>query len=430
MLVTEEKNIMTIISELKGCQITNWRQARLDDAFSLSPSCVDAARVSLLKRTVNSINRQALFGTWVDPIINNAEYRGVNLYDTSLHEVAYAGTADEPKPLSSYAMSEAVRSIKEKRILFSDLYRNDVTHSIDLDIFIPVMAADARGTNAVGVLVLKINPNKFLYPFMQSNPALSTSCETYLIKKDGDNVLFLNELKYENNSAMTYFLHPGSKQCETMAINGVRGIVEGKDYRDSEVLAFIRDVPASPWILIAKMDKDEVYASIKRPAIFISLFAVTFVVGLGAWLAFIWYRQIVTFYQKQYAVEVEHRALTRKYDYLIKFANDIIIMFNKDLKIIEANDKAVSAYRYTLAEMVSMSLKDLQASETIPELTAAMEMVEKKGKTIFTTLNKRKDGSTFYVEMSIQHFIIEWNEFYQIIIRDLEERAEFNGISI
>jgi len=50
-------------------------------------------------------------------------------------------------------------------------------------------------------------------------------------------------------------------------------------------------------------------------------------------------------------------------------------------------------------------------------------VVAQKGNILFTTTHKRKDGTIFPVEISLQHFIIEWNEFYQAIIRDLSGRA-------
>ena len=119
---------------------------------------------------------------------------------------------------------------------------------------------------------------------------------------------------------------------------------------------------------------------------------------------------------------MENKVLSRKYDYLIKFANDVIIIFDKDLKIVQVNEKAVSSYRYSSSEFLGMGLKDLQADTTIPALSAEFDIIEKKGNHIFKTVHKRKDGTAFPVEISMQHYVIEWNEFYQAIIRDISER--------
>ena len=87
--------------------------------------------------------------------------------------------------------------------------------------------------------------------------------------------------------------------------------------------------------------------------------------------------------------------------------------------MIEANDKALSSYQYSRAEMLELNAKDLQAPESLEAFTNEFDILNRKGNHIFKTYNQRKDGSTFQVEMNLQHFVIEWNEFYQVIIRDL-----------
>ncbi len=44
------------------------------------------------------------------------------------------------------------------------------------------------------------------------------------------------------------------------AVLGAKGIVEGRDYRKKNVLAAIKAVPDSTWFLVAKVDKEEIYA--------------------------------------------------------------------------------------------------------------------------------------------------------------------------
>jgi len=424
IIVREAKNTLSIISELKGGQITNWRRERFSDAFTLSPVFIDAGKLSRLTETRDRIKRQEMFSQWTSDFLKNPEYEGASVYGPALEEITSLDSGGKTQPLSASVALQALQALKEKRIVFSDMYRNEFDHTIDLDIYIPVQTIDTPETRAVGLIVLKIYPEKFLYPFMQANLGMNTTGETYIIRKEGDKAFFLNNLKYLKDSALSLNDSPFSgKQCEAMAVRGVRGIVECDDYRGVSVIASVTDIPDSSWILIVKMDREEVNAFVNRRVMAVSLIVLFFLGLIGASLAFVWYRQIASFYQKQYAAEAEHRTLTRKYDYLIKFANDIIIMFNKDLKVIEANDKALGAYAYSLPEITKKNLKDLQSAEAIPDLTASLDVVAQKGNILFTTTHKRKDGTIFPVEISLQHFIIEWNEFYQAIIRDLSGRA-------
>ncbi|MCB4791534.1 MAG: PAS domain S-box protein [Elusimicrobia bacterium] len=423
ILIREGERDLSIIAELKVSQILNWRQERLDDAFILAPFYIDAAKINILARTGDRIKRQKLFCKLTNEIHKNPEYEGIYLYDLSLKLITYGCSSNEKVTLGEYEKGLAQQALKDKKIIFSDLYKHEADKTVDLDVYVPVFETDLKGTDVYGLIVMKISPYKFLYPFMQSNPGPGQTLETFIVRKEGDKALFLNELKYRKDSPLTYTLPMAGKGYPaSMAVRGVTGIVEGVDYRQTPVIAAIKKIPESSWILIVKIDKDEVNAPVKNRAVLITLFALIIVGGIGAFLGFIWYRQIVRFYRKQYIAEVERRSLEKKYDYFIKYANDIILIFNKDLRIMEANEKALASYKFSQLEIVQKNLKDIVALEALPVLAEDLKVIENKGSHIFKTIHKRKDGSTFPVEISMQHFVISWNEFYQAIIRDISER--------
>jgi light-regulated signal transduction histidine kinase (bacteriophytochrome) len=63
-------------------------------------------------------------------------------------------------------------------------------------------------------------------------------------------------------------------------ILGKSGIVEEKDYRESQVLAALKNIPGTPWLMVAKVDQDEVYAALRvriwiTGLLFIALFSIT-----------------------------------------------------------------------------------------------------------------------------------------------------------
>jgi len=61
----------------------------------------------------------------------------------------------------------------------------------------------AAGTQVIGFLGLRVDPKKYFYPFLLSWPTPSQTAETLLVRRDGGDVLFLNELKFKKNSALT-----------------------------------------------------------------------------------------------------------------------------------------------------------------------------------------------------------------------------------
>src|SRR4030042_1059975 len=54
----------------------------------------------------------------------------------------------------------------------------------------------------LGVLVLKVDPEKYLYPFIVRWPTASRTAETLIVRRDGNDALFLNELRFQKNAAL------------------------------------------------------------------------------------------------------------------------------------------------------------------------------------------------------------------------------------
>jgi len=203
-MVQDSKNNLSIISELKAHQITNWRQERLYDAFELSPYYIDAGKMKILAAVKDAIKRQEYFCKWTGDIHKNPEYDGIYLYNTALKLIAFGCSGGEQFPLGKYDSARRLRPYKQKKIVFSDLYRNEFDRSVDLDIYAPVFETNLNDTKVIGLLALKINPYKFLFPLLQSSPGLNTTLETYMVKVRDNEVQYLNELKYLKNSALTF----------------------------------------------------------------------------------------------------------------------------------------------------------------------------------------------------------------------------------
>jgi len=112
----------------------------------------------------------------------------------------------------------------------------------------------------------------------------------------------------------------------------------------------------------------------------------------------------------------------RRYQLLSEYARDIVLFIRPDGTIIEANDSAVKAYGYTHDELLALSIYDLRSPETAPSVAEQMEKANSTG-TVFETVHRRKDGSTFPVEVSSQGADIEGERVLLGIIRDITERT-------
>ncbi len=115
-------------------------------------------------------------------------------------------------------------------------------------------------------------------------------------------------------------------------------------------------------------------------------------------------------------------ALVKHFDYILKFANDIILLIDSDLNIIEANDRALETYKYTKEEFIGMKLEKIRAPDTLHQLSEQLRNVNENESATFETEHIRKDKSTFPVEVSSRLVNIEGSDYYQTIGRDITER--------
>lgn len=351
------------------------------------------------------------------------QYKGAFLLDRD--GTVQLSVADVKEVIEPYVKELAAEAMHKKKAIFSDLYQSKTLNGIRLSLLVPLLISEGRNTLPVGVLLLQIDPDQFLYPLIQSWPTTSRTAETLLVRGEGSDVVFLNRLRHRNDAPLT-LRFPISEQrlLEEMAIHGKEGIVEGIDYRGESVFAVLRAVHDSPWFLIAKEDFEEVYELIHRGNWFIAAVMVLSILASCLGVGLVWRHRSALFYRREYEIEHERRAIAQRYEYLSRYANDIILLLDQDLRIIEANERAVETYGYTLDELLHMSLKDLQTPETQSVIIAQMKKVRDLKGMVFESLHQWKDGTQFPVENSSRIVEINGKEFYQCIIRNITKRRQ------
>lgn len=141
-------------------------------------------------------------------------------------------------------------------------------------------------------------------------------------------------------------------------------------------------------------------------------------------LGFFWRYQRMNYYRRQYNLELERQALISHFDYLFKYAYDIIILADKDLNIIEANDKALETYGCTRSELIGLNIARLRAPQTALQLPERIRLLDNVKTATYETIHQRKDGSTFPIEISARVIEIEGKKYYQSIGRNISERKQ------
>jgi PAS domain S-box-containing protein len=325
--------------------------------------------------------------------------------------------------IGKIAQNLALEAVRTSQIILSDVHRGDGAEDIHLDLLIPLFIPRSDEPLVVGTLLLRIDPQKFLFPLIQSWPTPSRTSETLLIRREGDDVLFLNELRHQKDTALSLRLPVGRALLPAaMAARGWEGITEGVDYRGVPVLAAVRRVPESDWFIIAKVDSEEVYGPLHEWARLLGILVGAFIFGAGTMVILSWQKQRGAFYRRQYEGELERKALIRHYEYLTKHANDIILLLDDEGKVLEGNERAIESYGYARDELLRLNVRDLRPRETRNAVDGLMKKAEEQDGLVFETVHQRKDGSSFPVEVSSRVVEVEGGKFFQNIARDITER--------
>ncbi|MCL4559368.1 MAG: PAS domain S-box protein [Chloroflexi bacterium] len=418
-LVQATRERLNTIADLTAQQISAWLDERSGDARLLLQNPFLAEEVThILPFNSSGYQNYQNVLAFVQAVQSARQYKQVVLLDNQ-------GVPLLSSPLSpetSYPDLESwiQQAVRSQQIVFSDLYREDQTGEVHLDILVPLMVASGSTSRVAGVILLRIDPNQFLYPLVQSWTTSEGSYETYLARKQADMVVFLSQLR--GSSDAPFSLQAPISKDSLSAPTSAGEYVQGVDYRGVQVLGAVRQIANTDWLLVTKVDRQQVYAPLveRQRNNFIIIGLLIFACSLA--VVFMWRHREALFYKEQYRAEAVRQVLNEQLTYLTKYANDMILLMDEDWRIVEANDRALANYGYSAEEIRKLGMKDLQFEATQTELDWQAEELRSEDGVIFETVHRRKDLTTFPVECSSRIIHAGEQVFYQSIIRDITDR--------
>ena len=411
---------LSYISKLKAEEITSWRNERLIDASDIqkNQSLINDIHEWFLNK--NNIVVKSRIQNWVKYLNSNINYASVYLLNPNLKVEL---SSNPNVNMDVWERNYLQRFFHSRKIQFTDIHRSTVDNRINLDLIVPLFYPGKEKGNIIGMVLITIDPAKVLFPLVKTWPLESKSAETLLIRPDGDSVLYLNDLRGKQNTALNFRLPITRTNVPAVhAALGYRGIFEGQDYRGIRVLSDITSIPGTNWVMITKMDQDEILAPLQKTILLIISYGAIIILMAGSVLIFKWKNQQSKFYKEKYTLEKESENALKlseiKFRYLAESITDIFFAMDNDLKITYWNQAS--------EKMSGISAKDATGKiiyDVFPNVrgnkTEKVYLEVQKTKSPKTFINEfQSDGKTFAFEVSVYSSL----EGLSVFTKDISEQ--------
>ncbi|MBF0208514.1 MAG: PAS domain-containing protein [Oligoflexia bacterium] len=290
---------LSTISKLKIVQIDTWMRERNRDVKDIAVDPLYQEYIRAILITPKNKKNKLLLRNWISFLKQKDLKKNITLFSLAGRPVLSA--VDDPLLHNVVANQNFQKVLKLDQVVFEDLSSYAMKNNlgspevIALNLWAPIHDTNKPNSKIIGMWLIQFDPTVELYPLIKKWPSRYLSEETLLVRREKNDILFLN-ITHQKNNTDFYFripFDPNSKRAipAVRAILGYEGPIEGPDYRGVDVVGYVAKISGTPWFIVNKVNADEFYKPIHKTIRLLALLLLGVITVATLGFALLWHKR-------------------------------------------------------------------------------------------------------------------------------------------
>ena len=334
-IMDEEFSILESIAKWKMQQLNDWREEQKYDFEMLRSDNFSLQTAEYISHKTTDSEK------YISSRFESAQ-RNRNIHRFFLLDSDYTillSTNDASGQVCAQTQKALLKSKLSNRPIISDFFICP-SGNVNLDVVGPIYNDQNK---IIAYLVMRIDVDSYFYPLIQSWPLESDTAENLIFTVEEGNILFLNELRHQKDTALKFTIPLTNKNLPAVQLaEGAQGVIIGNDYRGIKTLAFGSHVPETDWYLLSKIDYSEAFEDLNSQLLYIALIIALLLVLTPIVILFFVKNHDYNVSKKLYQSEMEKNRTYEFFRFVINSVPQRIFWKDKDFRYIGCNTQFAS----------------------------------------------------------------------------------------